>query len=268
MPVGLDWIATRIWTFVLVLARISALFLVAPVFGSPAVPRRVRALFAASIALVITTTYTPSTTVPVQNLVQLTVLIGKEAALGMIIAVATMICFAGIQISGQLLSHLGGLSVGDLFDPNTNTSVPILSQLLWWTAVAMFLVTGGHRRVIMALLDLFRVFPPGRVALPDNLLQGIVDVMSLSFETALRIASPVLVALLLAMLVLGLIGRTLPQLNILAVGLGTNTLIMLGGLFLTAGTMLWVFQQQQEEILGMVRLWLGELSSGGTAGVP
>jgi len=259
MPPGLDFIATPVWTFVLVLARISGLFMLAPMFGSAAVPRRVRALFAASIALLITATFLPSSQVTVHNLVELTLLVGKEAALGLILAVSLMICFAGIQISGQMLSHLGGLSVGDLFDPNTNTSVPILSQLLWWTAVAMFLVSGGHRRVMGALLDLFHVFPPGEVALPDNLLQGIIDVMALSFETALRIAAPVLVALLLSMLVLGLIGRTLPQLNILAVGLGTNTLIMLAGLFLTAGTMLWVFQQQQDAILGMLQAWLHEL---------
>ncbi len=253
-----DPLSTIVWTFVLVLTRISGLFMVAPFFGATSIPRRVRALLAASVALLITILHLPRSIPPIHNLVDLTVLMAKEAALGMILALALLICFLGIQLAGQLLSHLGGLSVGVLFDPTTNTSQPILSQLLYWVALSVFLTTGGHRQVMEALLDLFVAYPPGYVVLPENAVEGIVEIVGLSIETAWRAAAPVAVSLLLSMVILGLIGRTLPQLNVLAVGLGANAMLTLAGLFVMGGTIVWVFQQQQVEMIDTVREWLLE----------
>ena len=244
------------WTFVLVLTRISGLFLVAPFFGSPAVPRRVRALLMATVALLITVLYVPHSLPPIRNLVDLSLLMGKEAALGMFLALALLLCFLAIQLAGQLLGHLGGLSVGDLFDPATNTNQGVIAQLLYWVALAIFLTTGGHRQTMQALLDLFETYPPGRVVLPDEALEGIIEITSLSMATAWRAAAPVAAALLLAMVVLGLIGRTLPQLNILAVGLGSYTVLLLAGLIATGGTVLWIFQQHTTDMIEAVQAWL------------
>lgn len=251
-----EYLTASAATFVLVLTRISGVFLVSPFFAAPAIPRRVRVLLASTIALAITTLHGPRTLPPIGNLAQLVVLMAREAALGLILAVAVLISFQAIQLAGQLITHLGGLSVGDLFDPNTNSSVPIMSQLLYWVALAIFLVVGGHRQVMRALLDLFAVYPPGYVELPDDALSGVVALVGSSFEAAWRVASPIAVALLLAMVVLGLLGRTLPQLNILAVGLGTNALITLAGLMVTGGMVVWVFQTHHEQVMESVEAWL------------
>ncbi len=256
MGIEAGLLTTTAWTFVLVLTRISGLFLVAPFFGSPSIPRRVRALLVAAIALLITLMYIPLSLPPIRNLVELSVLIAKEAALGMFLALALLLCFLAVQLAGQLLGHLGGLSVGDLFDPATNSNQPMLAQLLYWVALGVFLTTGGHRQVMGALLDLFETYPPGRVVLPQDALQGIVEIVGLSMTTAWRAASPVAASLLLSMIILGLIGRTLPQLNVLAVGLGANALLLLAGLFAMGATAMWVFQQQQVELIDAVRNWL------------
>ena len=247
---------TSFGTYVLVLTRLSGLFLVAPFFGAKSIPRSVRALLLASMALLITVLHVRPSAITAGTPTDLGILIAREAAVGMVLAVAMMICFSGLQLTGQVISHLGGISIADVFDPSTNASVPFVSQLLVLLATAVLLITGGHRQVMRALLDLFDTMPPGQVRLPPDVLEGVVKLMGLSFETAVRAGAPVAAALLLSMIVLGLLGRTLPQLNILAVGLGLNAFVMLGGLFLTIGIVMWVFQRQEEAIMEWVAAWL------------
>jgi len=247
---------TSFGTFVLVATRLSGLFLVAPFFGSQAVPRRVRAMLLAAISFQITMLHAERAPLAAGSLTELAVLVAREAAIGMVLAAAMMVCFASLQLTGQIISHLGGISIGDLFDPSTNASVPFIAQLLVLLATALLLITGGHRQVMRALLDLFHTMPPGQVRLPPDLLAGVVQLLGLSFETAVRAGAPIAAALLLSMVVLGLIGRTLPQLNILAVGLGLNSVVMLGGLFLTLGMVMWVFQRQEETVIETVASWL------------
>lgn len=268
MPFGNEWLTTPAWTFVLISIRLLGLFLVAPVFGAKAIPFRIRFLFAASIAALLTSIYLPSVRMPSGPAFEILLVIGKEATLGVILAFASLVCFMGIQIAGQMISQLGGVSAGTVFDPDTQAEVPALSQLLWWTAAAMFLVSGGHRQVLQTFLDLFSVMPPGQVELPQDLLIGVIELTALSFETAIRVAAPVTVAMLLSMIVIGILSRTIPQLNILSVGLGTNALMMLGSLFITAGTMVWVFQHQHDQILGLVQSWLMQIGQDTPQGPP
>ncbi len=242
--------------FALVLTRISGLFLVAPVFSSPSIPMKIRAFLAMGMALVLTPTQWPASFAAPRNVIELAALMAQEIALGLSLAMSVMILFSGIQLAGQLISHLGGLALGDVFDPGAGTNVPVVSQLLRLLTIAIFLLTGGHRMLLQALLDMFLTMPVGQVRLSAGIFEGLLEVTILSFETALRAAAPVIVALLLSMIVLGLISRTLPQLNILAVGFSINTTVMLATLMLTIGGMLWVFQEQTASVVESMTRWI------------
>jgi len=136
--------------------------------------------------------------------------------------------------------------------------VPLFSQLLALLSTALFLVIGGHRLLLGGLLDTFSVIPPGgSVALFFGtagggsgpgllapLVETILVLITQSFHLAIRAAAPVMTAVLLATLVLGLISRTLPQLNVMVVGFGLNAMITFGVLFLSLGAALLVFQDQ------------------------
>ena len=161
-------------------------------------------------------------------------------------------------MAGDMMSRVGGLTLADVFDPTTSTNVPLFSQLLSLLSTALFLIIGGHRILLGGLLDTFSAIPPGgSVAMflgtgdggsGPGLLASLVEMflvlITQSFHVAIRAAAPVVTAVLLATLVLGLISRTLPQLNVMVVGFGLNAMITFGVFFLSLGAALLVFQDQ------------------------
>ncbi len=230
--------------FVLVLTRISPLFMLMPVFGSQSVPVRVRALLAVGISLVITPLYWGRQIATPESLIELAVMMGKEAALGLVLSLGVLILFAGLQLAGQIIGQMSGMSLADVVSPGSDTTVPVFSQLFDLVTLAVFVIIGGHRQVIAALLDTFAWMPPGRAALSSNMLDALNEVMSQSFALGIRAAAPVMLALLLSVLIMGLISRTLPQLNVIAVGFSFNAMVVLVVLSISLGTAAWIFQDE------------------------
>ena len=230
----------QVAVFVLVLTRVSGLVMTAPVFGSRNVPLRVRAFLAIALAFLITPLQGGGLSVAPGNLLELLVFVGREALLGLALGLSVLILFTGLQLTGQLMGQISGMSLADVFDPSYETDVSIFSQLLDLVAVAVFLAIGGHRQVLAALLDTFQNLPVGNADLPSSVVSTLVALLGESFEIGLRAAAPVMVALLLSVLILGLISRTLPQLNVIAVGFSLNGLIMLAALALCLGAMVHV----------------------------
>ena len=239
--------------FVLVLTRISGVVMTAPIFGSRNVPLRVRAFLAVGLAVMITPAQWESAPGMPHDLLNLLVLMAREAFLGLALGLAVMILFAGLQVTGQLIGQMSGMSLADTFDPTFDTSVPIFSQLLDVVALSVFIAVGGHRQVLAALLDTFRWRPPGERDLPAGVLETLSGITAESFAVGIRVGAPVMVALLLAMLILGLISRTLPQLNVLAVGFSLNSMIMLLTLAASLSALAWVVQHHADEVIMAVR---------------
>ena len=103
--------------------------------------------------------------------------------------------------------------------------------------------------VMAALLDTFATIPPGSGVLPTTIAPAFNDLITQSFALGIRSAAPVLAAILLATLIMGLISRTMPQLNILAVGFGLNAMLTFGVLALTIGGSVYIYQDQVEPAL-------------------
>ena len=113
--------------------------------------------------------------------------------------------------------------------------------------------------VMAGLLDTFHALPPGSAVMPASLADTLVTLVGQSFALGIRAAAPVVASLLLANLVLGLISRALPQLNVLVVGFGLNALLALGILGISLGSAVFVFRDQVEPVIDAV---LAGLKSG------
>jgi flagellar biosynthetic protein FliR len=152
-------------------------------------------------------------------------------------------------LAGQIIGQLGGMALADIFNPGFDASVPILSQILYLTTLAIYVIIGGHRLLLVGLLSTLDSIPPGSVGLPTSIAGAMTTLLAESFSLGIRVAAPATVALLLATAVMGLISRTLPQLNILAFGFGLNALVTLALLSVSLGGMAWIFQEQLEPAL-------------------
>jgi flagellar biosynthetic protein FliR len=235
--------------FVFVLTRLSGMVMIVPVFGSRGAPMQVRALLAIGLSVIITPLHAHTPVDDPGNIVNLMVLMAREAGVGIALGLAILILFSGAQLAGQLLSQLSGMSIAEAFDPAFDSSVSSFTQLLDWVAMAIFVCIGGHRQVLAALLDTFQWMPPGQGSCSTGVVEALVDVMGQSFVIGVRAAAPAMIALLLAVLVTGLISRTLPQLNVMAIGFNINVFVLLGTLSVTLGAAAWVFQDQLDETL-------------------
>ncbi len=244
--------------FTLVLTRTSGLLIASPVFGSTQAPATVRALISLALAALIMPSQWFATLPYPGSLLVYVLVIGSELVIGLVLGMGISILLGGIQMAGDMVSRVGGLTLSEIFDPTTSSNVPLFSQLLGLLSTALFMILGGHRMLLGGLLDTFSAIPPGGgVAMffgtgggasdPGflaSLVQMFLLLITQSFHVAIRAAAPVVTAVLLATLVLGLISRTLPQLNVMVVGFGLNAMITFGVFFLTLGASLLVFQDQ------------------------
>ncbi|NUQ61010.1 MAG: flagellar biosynthetic protein FliR [Pirellulales bacterium] len=244
----MDWIsqidAGKIVLFTMVLSRVSGLTATAPLLNTPESPMQFRGLLSASLALLITPTQWNVAVPEPGSLVHYLVLVGSELVIGLCLGLGLMILFSGIQLAGELIGRVGGLMLSDIFDPVMGESVPLFSRLLHLAALAAFVLIGGHRMVVAGLLDTFQTIPLGSGAAPFSMADAFLALVTQSFSLGLRAAMPAVTALLLATLVMGLISRTVPQLNIMAVGFGLNALLTFGAVSLSLGAAVWVFQEQ------------------------
>ena len=225
----------------------------APIFGSRNVPIRIRAFLAIGFALIVTPIhFDVARDMPV-DLVNLVVLMAREALLGLALGLAVMILFTGLHLTGQVIGQMSGMALADTFDPTFDTSVPVFTQLLDAITLSVFIAIGGHRQVMAALLDTFRWRPPGVRDLPTSLVATLTEVTSESFIVGIRAGAPVMVALFLSIVILGLISRTLPQLNVIAIGFSLNSMVMMVTLAASMSALAWVVQDHADTVIAMIR---------------
>jgi flagellar biosynthetic protein FliR len=253
MP-GLDgFLISRFMVFTLVLARTGAMVMIAPIFSTQSLPRRVRALIAVTMSLLVAPAFLGTAMPAIEDIGEYGRLLASEALVGLLLGFGMIILFSGIQVAGQIVSQLSGLSLAEVFSPGFEEEVSVFSQLFYFVTMAVFVAVGGHRTMTAALLDTFAAAPPGHAGLGSNFVDVLVSVLTQSFALGIRAAAPLMAALLLSNLVLGLISRTLPQINVIAVGFSVNSLLAMALMFLSIGAVAWTFQDPTLEVLEHLR---------------
>ncbi len=247
--------------FTLVIARVGGIVVTAPIFGGNEIPAQVRVLltFALSV-LVAPVQLSRHATLPTTPVDWLLAII-SETLVGLILGLGLLVIFSGMQIAGQLISQLGGMSIGEVFNPQFDTNMPLFSQLLHMFALALFAISGGHRQAMQALLDTFAALPCGQLLVSDSLVDTCTTLITQSFHMGIRVAAPAVLALLLATLVLGIISRTLPQLNVLSFGFGVSALVTFGIVWVSLGAVAIVFQHYIDLGLDLSNDWLSTPNS-------
>jgi flagellar biosynthetic protein FliR len=253
MPWLADLLTTQFLVFTLALARVGGFVVTAPLYSAVAVPVQIRVLLAIALAALVAPTQLADSPALPATLVSLLVAIGFELLVGLALGLGTAILLAGAQLAGQLIAQMSGLSLAEVFDPGLDANVPVLAHLLHLFAVAMYLAIGGHRWLMAGLLDTFAALPLASASFSASLPDALITLTSESFSLAIRAAAPAAIAVLLATLVLGLVSRTLPQLNIMSVGFGLNTFVAFAALALSLGTTAWLLEEQLQPAVTIVR---------------
>jgi flagellar biosynthetic protein FliR len=208
----------------LVLARVTGLFVTAPLLSSPAIPLRVKVYLSLGVSLVVVPNML-SIRPAVSGWADLLVGIGAELALGAVFGFVLSLMFAGLQLGAHVVAQQAGLAMAQVLNPGFDTETDVLGNLYYWVAAIAFLAAGGHRMLVQSVLESFAALPPMGYSWPDSASTLVVQAFGVVFDLAIRVAWPVLLALLLSELAMGFMGRVLPQFNILVVGFPLRLLV-------------------------------------------
>lgn len=208
--------------FLLVVARLSGLVLASPIFGHGLVPVRVRAGLVGVLALALAPVVPSARLDDAASPWALAGLIAVEGIVGVTLGLLAQLIFAGVQLGGQVAGIQVGFGIANVIDPMTETGATVLAQWQQLAALLAFLALDVHHVLLRAVLASFHAAPVGGVVLDGALLQGVVAHGASLFAVGVRIAAPVLIVMLLVNGALAVLARTIPQLNVFAVGFPVN----------------------------------------------
>jgi len=214
---------------VLVFIRTSAILLSAPLFGSRDVPLQLKAGLSVILAMAVfpVVGFQEVYLADVSSL--LSAMVG-EILIGVIIGFTARLIFAAVQFAGQLVGFQMGFAIVNVIDPQTSAQVSIVAQLQNVLTILIFLAVNAHYWFILAIVKSFALVPPLNFCFTSPLMETIVGLSCDMFAIAAKIAAPIMAVLLFTSVALGLIARTVPQMNIFIVGFPLKIAIGLLGL--------------------------------------
>ena len=240
----LAWVSPLVWPFL----RVLALFGAMPVLGQRSVPARLRVALAFLIAFCAQATLPPMPVIPLDSpLAFMTVV--QQLVIGISMGFAIRIVFAAIEFAGELMGLQMGLNFAGFFDPSTGGQTTAVSRFYGVFVGWLFIVINGHLLLIAAVVQSFHAFPVGPE--PFGFLRAVQPQVwgAEVFRLGLWIAMPLVAMLLFTNLVLGVIARVAPQMNIFAIGFPITLSVGLFGVLLTLPTMQVPFTVALEQML-------------------
>ena len=216
----------HIAAFLLTLTRISGIFIVSPFFGS----MNISAYFRVGLALAMTIVLFPvidglgAPVVP-ETIIMFAVAAIGELFIGWLIGFVAYISFAAITMAGKVMDMQVGFAIVNVVDPTSGQQIPLIGSFLYNLAIIVFLVVNGHHMLIAALFESFQSVPMMGLSPSPNLAAFVVNLVNGVFVTGMKLAMPVTFSILLTNVGLGILARTMPQLNIFVVGLPLQIVI-------------------------------------------
>lgn len=241
-------IASFFWPFVRILALLSA----APILGHISVPVRVKIGLSALCAFLLAPTLPDSSFIAIGSAAGLATLL-EQVLIGIAMGLTLTVIFAAVALAGELMGMQMGLNFAGFFDPQTQTqSTPISSWLTMLTMLA-FLSVNGHLMILQALGDSFRVFPIGGHGLAAADWHRIALVGGEMFRIGVYAALPIIAAMLVCNLGIGVLARIAPQLNVLALSFSVTLLV---GLLVCFSALPYIAGYLQGAVVNGVSLFL------------
>lgn len=255
-----DILSNYTYIFLLILFRYTGLFLMAPVIGSRAIPRRVKMgliLFLTVVSLPVVTNSPLSIVMPARGLAVLIDMF-REFTIGYTIGFIAYLPFAAIQLAGRFIDMRMGFAIVNVTDPIHGSTMPMTGQFKNILATLLFLGMNGHYLLLRALHKSFNWIPLAGVSFNNFTFNYIFRTTGNLFIMALKIALPVMITLFVADIILGFLARTIPQINIFIVGLPlkiiTGFILLLLSIHFTIYFFQELFMGVYEEILEILRM--------------
>lgn len=246
--------------YLMLIVRLSGFVYTAPFFSMSQIPRKIKAGIAITFAIMAAgiVEYVP---LEYAGVIGMGLLIIKELLAGVILGFSTSICMYIINFSGQLIDMEIGFSMVNMLDPVSKIQTTITGNFYSYFVMLMLMVTDMHHYLIRAVMDSFRVVPVGQVNIPGNIYEAFLKFMVDYFIIGFRIILPIFAATLLVNVVLGVLAKAAPQMNMFVIGMQLKVIMGLALLWIIIDRIPLVSDFIFTEMRGMATAILKILSS-------
>jgi flagellar biosynthetic protein FliR len=232
------WLAAYLWPMV----RISAMLLAMPLFSSRQIPARFRLFLMILITLVVAPTLPPQPQVDVLSHTGFIILL-QQILIGVLMGFVLQMVFGALVFGGQVIAYSMGLGFASMVDPANGVQVPVVAQFYLILATLLFLIFNGHLLSIELIADSFKTMPVATDGIARNGLLDVVAWGSRLFTGGLLIALPIVGAMLMANMGMGVVMRAAPQLNIFSIGFPVTMLLGFALIWVTLPNVFSVFNE-------------------------
>lgn len=208
---------------ILIFIRITAFIVICPGFSFKGLPNTFKIGFAISLTLIINSII-PEIDV-IDNMFLFLLLNLKETILGLALGFVTNLIFSSAEIAGNLIDFQVGFSMASVYDPSVGNTAANYGKMYYWLSISIFFLLDMHHKVITALVKSFDYIPLNAVSFNNYSSRVIVSLFSEVFELALNLAMPVIIVVLITDIVLGIISKSVPQINVLMLGMPIKAMV-------------------------------------------
>lgn len=230
--------AEKLQALLLISFRAGGLFIGAPILGHRAIPAPIKAGFAVLIAILMIPAIETAGVPEVASIWTLALLASKELLVGLIIGFFFSLLFIGARMAGGIVGYQVGLALTNVLDPEAGSQTSVVGEFWYALAILIFLAVDGHHAIISAFADSYRILPVAFTGFGGPAGQMLIRYSAYAFTIAIKIAAPVMITLFLTEVAMGVVARTVPQMNIFIVGIP----LKIGIGFLVLATALPVFK--------------------------
>lgn len=263
VPSLMPLLLAHVIPFTLVLFRLAGLFLLAPLLTSTMIPMKFRALLACTFAAAAYPILAPDLIAPASaDMFSLVPLIAGEALIGLCVGAIASMPLLSLELAGVVMGQSMGFGLARVYNPESDVETDLLGQLLLMVATGVFVASGGLETLFTGLVRSFDRLPIGGMSASSAPLDLFIDVLTSGCDLALRVAMPVVGGTMLLVIVLGVIGKTMPQVNIMSVGFTIKVLAGLAALALAMSAIRETVGDAIDQAIDQALLWLSGLGSG------
>ena len=222
-----DLVALLEWfpLWLLVMLRFLGVLIAAPLISGPSVPVRYKALFASMMAVGAVGLLPPGLREPLPlDMWVLVPMMFGEVAIGYVLGLAAFLPFLAIELGGYLIGYQMGFSIAQAFNPALDTNLNSIGSMLFYIAVASFMLLGGADHLFGAVLTTFGTIPVGGYWPGASSLELVVALLSSATETGIRLAAPAFGSAMILLIAIGFVMKTMPELNVMSVGFALKIL--------------------------------------------
>jgi len=204
--------------FLFVLVRVSAFILFVPILGSTQFPARIKIGFILLLSLSVFPLVRNLPLPEPRGVLDFTLYLFSEATAGLVLAFATRLIFTAVQIAGTVVDFQMGFGVVNVIDPQTQSQVSITAQFHNIFTILLYLALNAHHWTIYSLVESFQLINPAEFSVTAGTMALLLKLFAGTFVVAVKIAAPIMAILLFISVGLGLVARTVPQMNVFIVG--------------------------------------------------